>query len=220
MIIAIDGPAGSGKSTTAKLVAQKLNFIFLDTGAMYRAIALKALRAGIRIEDATAIVKLAEKAKIDLFYKDQHLEVFLDDQNVTEAIRRPEVTAKVAAVAAIPGVRSVLRKKQREIGYTQNVVAEGRDLGTVVFPDADLKIYLTASIEERVRRRYFQLLKKHIKADKVELRKAIQQRDEQDVSRADAPLRKADDAIELDTSNLSIEEQVRFIIDKFRPVTK
>lgn len=220
VIIAIDGPAGSGKSTTAKLVAQILGFIFLDTGAMYRAIALKALQAGVQVENAGAICKLAEIAELDLAYKNQQLYVFLDGQDVTDAIRQPEVTAMVVAVAAIPGVRKTLREKQRQLGYSQDAVVEGRDMGTVVFPDADLKIYLTASIEERAQRRYLQLEEKHIETDINELRQAIQQRDQQDATRAEAPLKKAADAIELDTSNLSIEEQVTFILEEFKRIKK
>ena len=218
MIIAIDGPAGSGKSTTAKRVAEKLGYLFLDTGAMFRAVALKALMANAAIGDADAIARLAETSEIRFEDYDNQMFILLDGTDVSERIRRPDVTALVPQVATNPGVRRVLRDLQRRIARSQNVVAEGRDMGTVVFPNAELKIFLTASIEQRAQRRYQELIKKNIDADLEEIENSIRQRDEQDSTRAEAPLKMARNAIELDTSNLTISEQVQFIIEQHKRI--
>ncbi len=215
-IIAIDGPAGSGKSTTAKLVAQALGFLHLDTGAMYRAVTLAALRQKADFADEKLIVQIAKKCKIDLRPRRSGLQVFLDGEEVTEAIRLPEVTEAVGPVAGNPGVRKVLVELQRAFAKNAGVVAEGRDIGTVVFPDADLKIYLVASLEERARRRQAEMAQNGIHLRSDELMAAIKRRDDDDSMRKHSPLKKPEDAVVLDTSNMSIEQQVSFVVNAAR----
>lgn len=212
LIIAIDGPAGSGKSTTAKLVAERLGFLYVDTGAMYRAVALKVLEQGISLRDERAISKLVDHIDIDLQQADGKLKVFLDGTDVSDAIRSPQVTRSVAPVCAMLHVREALVRRQRDMGRNGGIVMEGRDIGTVVFPQAELKIYLTASIEERAKRRSRELKLKGIDIPLDHLKQEIAIRDRTDQQRDLAPLRQAPDAIVIDTTDLTIEEQVERII--------
>lgn len=211
-IIAIDGPAGSGKSTSAKLVAQRLNFLYIDTGAMYRAITHLALKNNI-LNDIEKVTQLAESSSLKLEFVDGKTHIFADGINLTDEIRSPEVNAHVSDVSKIPGVRSALVKKQREMALSHNgVVMEGRDIGTVVFPDADVKIYLTASIDERSNRRAKEYAEQGKDIPLEKIRENLIQRDKIDSTRDVAPLTKAQDAIEVDTSNITIDEQVEIIL--------
>lgn len=214
IIIAIDGPAASGKSTTARLVAKQLGFLYVDTGAMYRAVALKVLERGFDVSDAESVSQLVEKTEVRLVQSKEGLRVFLDGRDVTEKIRKPEVSDAASAVSAIPKVREVLVREQRKMGESGGIVVDGRDIGTVVFPDADLKIYMVADVEERAKRRQRELLQKGgaRAPDLNVLMQDIQERDKRDSSRALSPLKKAVSAIELDTTNLTIEGQVEFVL--------
>ncbi|MER3524014.1 MAG: (d)CMP kinase [Ignavibacteria bacterium] len=214
LIIAIDGPAASGKSTTAKLVAQRLGYLHIDTGAMYRALTLKILRSGLDGFYSKKIGAIAETTRIELVPANGSLKVLLDGEDVTEQIRSPEVTIAVSSVSTLRDVRQAMVREQRRLGKDGGVVLEGRDLGTVVFPDADVKIFMVASIEARARRRQQELLEKGIRTDLETLMNEIRERDEKDYSRDESPLRKADDAIVLDTSDLTIDEQVEFVVRK------
>lgn len=216
MIIAIDGPAGSGKSTTAKAVARRLGYLYLDTGAMYRAVALAFIREN---EERTAedARRLLPSLRIDFEHTDEGLTVLLNGEDVTGAIRRPDVTSASSDVASLAPVRQKLVEEQRRIAREYEragggVVVDGRDIGTVVFPDAGVKIFMTAGEDVRTQRRYDELREKGVEVDLDEVRADIQRRDRQDASRALAPLKKADDAIELDTSQLDVDEQVHAVI--------
>jgi len=211
-IIAIDGPAGSGKSTTARLLASQLGFVYLDTGAMYRAITWFALRNDLPIDDSVTLTTVARRIKIEFEIDGELNRVYLNGTDITEEIRTPEVTKAVSQVSAHPGVRREMVKRQKEIGKKGNIVAEGRDTTSVVFPDANIKIYLDASIEERARRRLLELSHKGISTTLEEQVKDLQRRDKYDSSREFSPLKKTRDAIVIDTSNLTIEEQVDRII--------
>jgi cytidylate kinase len=210
--VAIDGPAGAGKSTVARKVAERLGLTYVDTGAMYRAITWKVLREQVDPSDEVAVTRLAQQAKIDIHPTD----IWVDGVRVTEEIRSPEVTARVSAVARIPGVREALVEKQRAIAQTTGVVMDGRDIGTYVLPDADVKVFLTASIEERARRRHLEMMRRGFSADLEELKEAIRRRDEADTTREHAPLRKADDAVEIDTTSHSINDVVERILELCR----
>ncbi|MDZ7288518.1 MAG: (d)CMP kinase [candidate division KSB1 bacterium] len=216
LIIAIDGPAGSGKSTTARLLAKRLGYTYLDTGAFYRALTLKALDEGVLPEDTAAIVKLAEKIKIELQPEEDKNRVLLDGCDVTKAIRAPRVTEAIAPISENPAVREIMVEKQRAFGRNGGVVVEGRDIGTVVFPDADLKIFMQASLEERARRRQEELAVMGIVRDLETLKKEIARRDHNDSRRKVAPLSRAADAIVLDTTSLTIEQQVEFIVQALK----
>ncbi len=211
-VIAIDGPAGSGKSTTARLIAKKLGFSYLDTGAMYRALTLKILESGLNVDDKSEIVRLMKDTEIQLFEIDGRLNILLDNKNVTTEVRSQRVTNHVAEVAALPVVRQWLLKKQRQIGEKGHVVAEGRDIGTVVFKDALLKIFLVASLTERARRRLRDFEGNDVDVRLAQIVDDLKRRDTVDEKRAASPLKKAPDAIELDTTNLTIKQQVDFII--------
>lgn len=214
MIIAIDGPAGSGKSTTARLVAKKLGFTYIDTGAMYRAFTLKIGRAKIPVTDHHAILSLLRKTKIDLKYSKNSLSVYLDDVDVTTAIRGAAVTRDVSAVSSIPEVRMFMVEIQRKMALGGNVVLEGRDIGTVVFPDADFKFFMTADIRSRAKRR---LKETEGTVDNLEeVVRDLDRRDQLDSSREESPLRAAEDAEVIDNSNLSVDEQVDLIVSKIR----
>ena len=219
LIIAIDGPAGSGKSTTAKLLAQKLNYLYLDTGAMYRAITLKALRQKIDEHDEPSLTELAENTDITLINRDGVLHVLLDGEDVTDKIRTPEIDRAISYVSMVPAVRRRMVELQRQLGKQGGVVAEGRDIGTVVFPQADLKIFLVASVEERGKRRWKELQARGVEVPLEQVIEEIQRRDKLDSSRKLSPLKKAPDAIEVDTTKLTIPQQVEVILQKVREVT-
>jgi cytidylate kinase len=212
-IITIDGPAGSGKSTIAREVAKRLGFTYLDTGAMYRAFTLKAIKVNIDLEDSKGLIELIKKTKIDIIaLKDGSLKVFLDKEDVTLEIRKPVVTQKVSFIARIPGIRAEMVKLQREFGEKNDIVVEGRDIGTVVFPQAYKKFYLDADFKERVRRRMgdFEALGQKISPQEVEY--DLKQRDTADMTRKVGPLIQAKDAIYLDTTRLSIEQTFEKVI--------
>ncbi len=213
MIIAIDGPAGAGKSTVAKLIAKRLGYLYLDTGAMYRALTLKALDQGVDIKDIEKIIKLAVNSEIGLVNNpDGSLSVILDGLDVSLAIRHPRITKLVSDLAKIKEVREVMVKHQRELGSKGNVVLDGRDIGTVVFPEAEKKFYLDANLKERVNRRHKELngLGQNITIDAVDA--DLSNRDKIDSSREFAPLKKAEDAIYVDTTLLTIEEVVNKLL--------
>lgn len=212
IIIAIDGPAGSGKSTTAKIVAEKLGYIYIDTGAMYRAVTLACIERNTEIIDEE-VNKVVDSIKIELKQSDLGQRTILDGKDVSYDIRRPDVTKLVSPVSAMFYVREKMVEQQREMGLSGGVVMDGRDIGTVVFPQAELKIFLIASIEARASRRLKELQLKGFQSDVNEIARQIEARDEYDSSRENSPLRKADDAIEIDTSELTIEEQSTQIID-------
>ena len=218
--IAIDGPAASGKSTTAKLVAHKLGYLHIDTGAMYRAITLKALDEKIDLNDKKEIVRLAQTSTIRLEVKDSTTNVFLDGTEVTNRIRTQLVNRSVSTVSSYKGVRDVMVLEQQKMAVSGGVVLEGRDIGTVVLPGAELKIFMIASVEERARRRKKDLAQVGIEANRDDLIKEIDARDQKDSTREASPLRKAPDAIELDTSNLTIEEQVDFILRRAKEILR
>ena len=211
-VIAIDGPASSGKSTTAKLVARRLGFVYLDTGAMYRAITLKALRNRISPEDEKNLTKIASGSKLDLMEKDGKSKVYLDGEDVTELIRKPEINRAVSLVSVHQGVRAALVAKQKELGEKHNLVAEGRDTTTVVFLDAALKVYLDCNLKERARRRMLEFKGKGINTNLEEQVKELSRRDKIDSEREASPLKKDPEAIIIDTTNLSIQEQVERVI--------
>jgi cytidylate kinase len=210
--IAIDGPAASGKSTTAKLVAQKLGYLHIDTGAMYRALTLKALEKKLDLSDQEKIVSLAQTSTIRLEGGNPTTKVYLDGTDVTDKIRTPQVNRSVSTVSSYQGVREVMVREQQRIAVHGGVVLEGRDIGTVVLPLAELKIFMIAGVHERAKRRKKDLALWGIEAEEMEMIKEIETRDRKDSTRDISPLRKAADAIELDTSNLTIEEQVDFIV--------
>jgi len=214
IIIAIDGPAASGKSTTAKLTAEKLNYLHVDTGAMYRALTLKIIEEKIDPENEELVCGVIKDCKVKLEKTDSGNLVFLDGRNVTEAIRSREVTRNVSAISSYAGVRELMVEEQRKLCKQGGVVLEGRDIGTVVVPKAELKIFMVASIEERVRRRQKELADKGTNIDYEKLVNEIIERDAKDSKRTESPLRKAEDAIILDTSNLTINQQVEFIVAK------
>lgn len=219
LIIAIDGPAGSGKSTTAKLLAEKLGYLYIDTGAMYRAVTLYAIRNGI-IGNEKKITELAEKLNIELKFENGKTQVFVDGNDVSEEIRSLEVNQNVSPVSKIEGVRKVLVQKQKEMGRNGGVVMEGRDITTVVFPNADVKVFLTATIDERARRRALEFAQKGQQVDLDKVKQNISERDKIDSSREVSPLTKSDDAIEIDTSNLSIEQQVSLILEEVKKIAE
>jgi cytidylate kinase len=215
--IAIDGPAGSGKSTIAKAVAAKFGYIYIDTGAMYRAITLKALNNKISLTDGDRLANLADNTLICLEYKPvgegTQLHVVMDDNDVSESIRSLEVTNNVSFVAAVAGVREAMVKLQRNMAKNGGVVMDGRDIGTVVLPKAELKIFLTASVTERSKRRWLELKDKGIELDLQELEEQIRQRDFYDSHREIDPLRQAKQAILLDTTSLNIDQVVAKVIE-------
>lgn len=215
LIIAIDGPAGSGKSTSAKLIAQKLGYLYIDTGAMYRAVTFLAIKK--KLDSDKEIVKLAESIDIKLSFENGYTEVFVDNTNITEEIRTQEVNSKVSNISKIEGVRKALVDKQRQYALkSTGIVMEGRDIGTVVFPDADIKIFLTASLSERVDRRVREYESKGISIPVDNVKENLIQRDRIDSTREVSPLMKAPDAVEIDTSYVTIEQQVELILDEVR----
>ncbi len=213
--IAIDGPAGSGKSTAARQLARKLGFKYLDTGAMYRAVTYKALQEGIDLNDKNEIIKIAKNIDFDFISagKNQKTRLLIDDEDVTEKIRLPQVNNNVAEVSKIKGVRQTLIKKQRKIASKGSVIMDGRDIGSVVLPDADFKFYITASLEERARRRYQEMQKKNEDISFQDVKKSMKKRDKVDSSRQYSPLIKAEDALEIDSTDLSPAEVLEKLIN-------
>ncbi len=209
-IVAIDGPAGSGKSTTAKLLASRLGYIYIDTGAMYRAITLYALRKNI-LSDGERICSEMRSLNLGLKIVNGENKIFLNDEDITQEIRAKNINDNVSAVSTIECVRKELVNKQRMLASSGGVVMEGRDIGTVVFPDADVKIFLTASIEKRAKRRYDENLASGKEIKYEDVLKNLESRDRIDSTRVHSPLRKAVDAFEVDNSEMSIDEQVEFI---------
>jgi len=216
LIIAIDGPSGAGKSTLAKRLARELGFIYLDTGAMYRALALKVLRQGVDLADDTRLARLVESTAIDLQENNGTLEVLLDGINVADEIRTPEVSQLASKVSALKIVRARMLDLQRGMGQRGSVVAEGRDIGTVVFPNAEIKIFLDASAEERARRRCAELRAAGRPADLSETLREMEERDKRDSERDLAPLRMADDALRIDSSNASADSVAAKVLAKVR----
>jgi CMP/dCMP kinase len=214
MIIAIDGPAGSGKSSTAKAVAARLGFMFLDTGAMYRAVTLKCLRKGVSASDTAALAALVAVTRIGFEGQPPIQRVIMDGEDVSTAIRGDEVTKNVSDYCAPPVVRERLVELQRAAAAGRSLVCEGRDIGTVVFPDADLKFFMVASVQERARRRQRDFLQIGISKSIGELVDEIELRDRKDSTRAVSPLRKAADAEEIDTTAMTLDEQIDYIVKK------
>ena len=212
-IVAVDGTAGSGKGSITKIVAEKLNLVAIDTGAMYRCVALAMLEKNIKIEETEKIEELLQNIKIEFFDKDGEKKVFLNGEDVTKKIRTVEVTEYASPVATVKIVREHLVKLQREMAKSIDVIMEGRDIGTNVFPNADVKIYLDATPEERARRRVLQNKEKGIETSYEEVLENIKDRDYRDSNREIAPLRKAEDAIYIDSSDMTIEEVVNKVID-------
>ena len=207
--VAIDGPASAGKSTVAKLVAKRFGYIYCDTGAMYRSVTWAALAKNITLDNVTAIIKLAQEITISFEPGAEEQRVFVDDHEVTKAIRSNEVAENVSAVAAIPEVRSEMVKEQRKIATQGGIVMDGRDIGTTVLPNAPVKIFLVASAHERARRRFEENQSKGIATSTLEeLQKAIELRDQKDSTRKVSPLTKAKDAIEIDSTHLTINQVV------------
>lgn len=212
-VVAIDGPAGSGKGTVTKLVSERLGLVNIDTGAMYRCVALKALKNDIKETNLEELNVLLEKISIDMKRENGKLIVILDGEDVSEEIRTPKVDSCVAKYAAIASVRNKITPLQRKMGENGKVIMEGRDIGTVVFPNADVKIYLDASVEERAKRRYKQDIEKGINITYEEVLEEIKKRHKLETEREIAPLVQAEDAIYVDSSNLTIEQVVEKIID-------
>ncbi|MBO4373959.1 MAG: (d)CMP kinase [Lachnospiraceae bacterium] len=210
--IALDGPAGAGKSTIAKLIAKKLNYIYVDTGAMYRAMALFMLRRGVDINDEKAIIDAAKEAEIEIRYEDGVQCVILNGENVNDYIRTEEVSNAASKTSVVREVRERLVALQQSLAAKENVVMDGRDIGTKVLPDAYLKVFMTASADVRAKRRYDENISKGMECDLEQIKQEIIERDNRDTTRKESPLVKAWDAVELDTSEMSIEQVVEKII--------
>lgn len=206
--IAIDGPAGAGKSSIAKEAARRLGFIYVDTGALYRTVALNAIRNNVSLNDPAAIAETLPNAKISLAFADGTQRVMLNGEDVSEQIRTPDVSAGASKVSAVPAVRQYLFDLQKNLAAENDCLMDGRDIGTVVLPNAQLKVFLTASPEERARRRWNQLKEAGTEADYDEILKDVNQRDYQDTHREIAPLKQAEDAVLLDTTHMAFEEVV------------
>ena len=214
VVVAIDGPAGAGKSTIARRVAAKLGFVYIDSGAMYRAVALKAMRSGTDLSDAAGLEELARGARIE--FEPGGSRVLLDGEDVSAEIRAPEISPAASRVSVFSGVRRALVEKQREMGAAASVVMEGRDIGSVVFPDAGVKIYLDADPAVRARRRVREMEEKGQPLDAGEVEREIRERDRRDSTRADSPLVRAPDAVYVDTTALGPDEVERVILEIVR----
>lgn len=209
LIVAIDGPAGSGKSTVTHLLARRLGYVHIDTGALYRAVALKATEQKVSSEDGPALGQVAARSKLEFqWLNDDRNHVFLDGRNVSALIRTPEISMSASKISAYPEVREALLGLQRQMGEQGGVVLEGRDIGTVVFPNAHVKFYLNATVDSRARRRAVELEEKGVYLDFEEVKKQVVERDRGDMERKVAPLRKAADAIEVDTTHMTVEQVV------------
>jgi len=217
-VIAIDGPAGAGKSTVAKLVAKKLGFLYVDTGAMYRALTLKAINEKISFSDEKKLIEMAGNTSIEL-QDDTNYKVFLDGKDVSTAIRTEEVSKGTQFIASILPIREILWKMQRDLRERYNIVMEGRDIGSKVFPDAQLKIFLDASVKERAKRRYLQLKEMGIEGDLRMIEKEILERDEKDRKRSISPLVQLPDAVYIDTTGMTIPQVVESIVNLYNKTT-
>lgn len=218
--IAIDGPAGAGKSSVARAVAKKLGFIYIDTGALYRSIGVAALRKGYKTDDAEKVISLLPGIELSIRFVDGEQRVILNGEDVSRDIRLPEASMAASNVSAIPEVRSFLLNMQKKLAGENNCLMDGRDIGTVILPDAELKIFLTASPEVRADRRYKELIEKGTPKDYDELLQEIIQRDYNDSHRAVAPLKPAEDAVTVDTSDMSFDEVTEKIISLAKEVIK
>ncbi len=214
MIIAIDGPAGSGKSTIAKMIARELGFTYIDTGAMYRAVALKIKRLGINPDDPEAVLEVLKNTEIDLRSSEEGIKIFLDGEDVSDMIRTEEIGKIASKIARHRKVREILVQIQRELGKrAKDAVIEGRDTGTVIFPDADIKFFLTASAEVRAERRYRELKEKGLNVNYDRILREVKERDRLDKTRKESPLKPAEDAVIIDTSDKDIDQVFRQLID-------
>ncbi len=214
--IAIDGPAGAGKSSISKKVAKELGYIYIDTGAMYRTVGLKAVRCGIDTKDCEGVASILPELDIDIRHEGVEQHIFLDGENVSDQIRTPEISMAASNVSAIPAVRVALVDLQRKLAQNHDVVMDGRDIGSFVLPDAEVKIFLTASVEARAERRYKELLEKGETVDFEAVKEDMIIRDKQDSTRAVSPLVVADGATVIDTSKLNFEESVNTVIEHIR----
>ncbi len=216
MIIAIDGPAGAGKSTIAKLIAKQLGLVYIDTGAMYRAVGLKAKRNNIACSEQEKIEEMLKNTEVELKNENGATAVYLDGENVSTEIRLPEISRMASDISAVPVVRYAMVEMQRSMANKTDTILDGRDIGTFVLPNADVKIFLTASVEERAERRYKELIARGEKVKREDVRSDIEKRDYNDSHRALAPLKKADDATEVDTTGMTIDQVCEKIISLVR----
>lgn len=210
--VAIDGPAGAGKSTIARLVAKEKGYVYVDTGAMYRGLAIHFLENGIEAEETGKIVEACKEADVTIRYEDGRQQVYLNGKNITAKLREEAVGNMASKSSAIPEVRAKLLELQRELARKEDVIMDGRDIGTCVLPDADVKVFLTASVETRAKRRYDELVEKGVPCDLEEIARDIAERDERDSTREIAPLKQAEDAVFVDSSYMTIEEVVAAIV--------
>ena len=216
MIIAIDGPAGAGKSTIAKLIAKQLGLVYIDTGAMYRAVGLKAKRNNIACSEQEKIEEMLKNTEVELKNENGATAVYLDGENVSTEIRLPEISRMASDISAVPVVRYAMVEMQRSMANKTDTILDGRDIGTFVLPNADVKIFLTASVEERAERRYKELIARGENVQREDVRSDIEKRDYNDSHRALAPLKKADDATEVDTTGMTIDQVCEKIISLVR----
>lgn len=210
--VAIDGPAGAGKSTIAKLVAKEKGYVYVDTGAMYRGLAIHFLENGIEAEEKEKIAEACKDADVTIRYEDGQQQVYFNGKNITAKLREEAVGNMASKSSAIPEVRAKLLELQRELARKEDVIMDGRDIGTCVLPDADVKVFLTASVETRAKRRYDELVEKGVACDLEEIARDIAERDERDSTREIAPLKQAEDAVLVDSSHMTIEEVVAAIV--------
>lgn len=214
--VAIDGPAGAGKSTIAKLVAKEKGFIYIDTGAMYRGLAIHFLNQGIQADETEKVIKACQDAEVTIRYENGIQQVYLNGANITSRLRDEEVGNMASMTSAIPEVRAKLLELQQNLARTQNVIMDGRDIGTCVLPNADVKIFLTASVETRAKRRYEELMAKGVPCNLDEIESDIRERDYRDMTREIAPLKQAEDAVKVDSSYMTIPEVVDKIVELCR----